>query len=168
MSTRSSSITLTRPAVSSRLKITNRSFTHQAPVLWDALPRELRQPVVHSSQPDILYSTVPPILELSTSQFHSISSKLISSKNHFPLSLFYSPMSSSGSLKWLMYISSLFHFIYIQPLSFHFICFTAYVSTQCLGISLHHFPFSWLAFAGTLNLLTHFTHHLSQLYILSL
>jgi hypothetical protein len=71
-STRSSaSITLTRPAVSSRLKITNRSFTHQAPVLWNALPKELRQPVIHSSQPDILYSTAPPILALSTSQFHS-------------------------------------------------------------------------------------------------
>jgi len=44
-------------------------------------------------------------------------------------------------------------------------CITAYVSTQCLGISLHQFPFGWLAFAGTLNLLTHFTHHLSDLYI---
>jgi len=42
-STRSSaSITLTSPVVSSRLKITNRSFTHQAPVLWNALPKELR------------------------------------------------------------------------------------------------------------------------------
>jgi len=48
-----------------------------------------------------------------------------------------------------------------QPLSSHFICITAYVSTQCLGISLHQFPFCWLAYAGTLNLLTHFTHHLS-------
>jgi len=71
-STRSSaSITLTRPAVSSLLKIANRSFTHQAPVLCIALPKELRQPVVHSSQPDKLYSTAPPILAQSTSQFHS-------------------------------------------------------------------------------------------------
>jgi len=72
MSTRSSaSITLTRPVVSSRLKITNRSFTHQAPILWNALPKELRQPIVHSSQPDKLYSTAPPILALFTSKFHS-------------------------------------------------------------------------------------------------
>jgi len=75
-----------------------------------------------------------------------------------------SPMSSSGFLTWLMYFISLSFHLH-QPLSSHFICFTAYVSTQCLGINLHQVPFGWLAFAGTLNLLTHFTHHLSQLYI---
>jgi len=67
-------------------------------------------------------------------------------------------------LTWLMYFISLSFHLY-QPLSSHFICITAYVSTQCLGISLHRFSFGWLAFAGTLNLLTHFTLHLSQLYI---
>jgi len=40
-----------------------------------------------------------------------------------------------------------------------------YISIQCLGINLHQFPFGWLAFAGTLNLLTYFTHYLSQLII---
>jgi len=69
-----------------------------------------------------------------------LSSKLISSKNHFTLSLFHSPMSSSRSLTWLMYFISLSFHLY-QPLTSHFICFTAYVSTQCLGISLHQFPF---------------------------
>jgi hypothetical protein len=41
--TRSSSvITLKRPHNPSRLQITNRSFYHSAPVLWNALPKELR------------------------------------------------------------------------------------------------------------------------------
>jgi len=78
--------------------------------------------------------------------------------------MFHSPMSSSGTLTCLMYFILLSFHVY-QPLSSYFICITAYVSTQCLGISLHQFPFGWLAFTGTSNLLTHFTHHLSQLYI---
>jgi hypothetical protein len=42
-STRSSSlITLSRPSLTSRLKIGNRSFGHSAPVLWNNLPSELR------------------------------------------------------------------------------------------------------------------------------
>jgi hypothetical protein len=41
--TRSSSvIALKRPHNPSRLKITNKSFCHSAPVLWNALPKELR------------------------------------------------------------------------------------------------------------------------------
>ena len=41
--TRSSSvITLKRPHNPSRLQIINRSFYHSAPVLWNALPKELR------------------------------------------------------------------------------------------------------------------------------
>ena len=41
--TRSSSvITLKRPHNPSRLQITNRSFYHSAPVLWNAFPKELR------------------------------------------------------------------------------------------------------------------------------
>jgi hypothetical protein len=35
-------ITLKRPHNPSRLLITNRSFYHSAPVLWNALPKELR------------------------------------------------------------------------------------------------------------------------------
>jgi hypothetical protein len=43
-STRSSSIiTLDRPTNQSRLKITNRSFHHTAPSLWNSLPADLRQ-----------------------------------------------------------------------------------------------------------------------------
>jgi len=42
--TRSSDvITLQRPSVHSGLKVTDRSFTHHAPVLWNCLPKLLRQ-----------------------------------------------------------------------------------------------------------------------------
>jgi hypothetical protein len=41
-STRSSSVvTLARPSNPSRLKLTNRSFYHTAPALWNSLPTEL-------------------------------------------------------------------------------------------------------------------------------
>jgi hypothetical protein len=63
-------VTLKRPTVSSRLKITDRSFTHHAPVLWNALPKEFRQFAIHSSHASQSCST-PPLLDLSTSQFHS-------------------------------------------------------------------------------------------------
>ena len=43
-STRSSSlVTLNRPSNPSHLQITNRSFYHTAPALWNRLPSELRQ-----------------------------------------------------------------------------------------------------------------------------
>ena len=46
-STRSSAtVTLKRPTILSRLKITDRSFTHHVPVLWKRLPKELHQPVI--------------------------------------------------------------------------------------------------------------------------
>ena len=66
--TRSSdSVTLQRPSVCSRLKLTDRSFTHHAPVLWNNLPKQLRQPAPQhpsSNQTD-------SILALSSSQFHA-------------------------------------------------------------------------------------------------
>jgi hypothetical protein len=69
--TRSSTlVTLKRPTVCSRLRITERSFTHHAPVLWNALPKEFRQPALHSS-PAIQFGSTPPLLGLSSSQFHS-------------------------------------------------------------------------------------------------
>ena len=41
--TRSSdAVTLQRPSVCSRLKLTDRSFTHHAPVLWNSFPQQLR------------------------------------------------------------------------------------------------------------------------------
>jgi len=52
-------VTLKRPTVSSRLKLTDRSFTHHAPVLWNALPKEFREPVIHSSHA-IQFGSTPP------------------------------------------------------------------------------------------------------------
>ena len=62
--TRSSdSITLLRPPNSSRLKITNRSFHHHAPSLWNSLPPSLRCKSNSNSG-------IPP-LELTPKVFHS-------------------------------------------------------------------------------------------------
>jgi len=51
-------ITLQRPSTRSRLKVTVRSFTHHAPVLWNFLPKQLRQP----SAPQSLDTTTDSIL----------------------------------------------------------------------------------------------------------
>jgi exonuclease III len=70
-STRSSTvITLQRPPVNSRLKISDRSFTHHAPALWNSLPKDLRYPVCRSSSTNLSAST-NHLLALSASQFHS-------------------------------------------------------------------------------------------------
>ena len=62
-------ITLQRPSVRSRLKVTDRSFTHHAPVLWNSLPKQLRQPSARLSLGTPSDST--PLLALSSHQFHS-------------------------------------------------------------------------------------------------
>ena len=65
-STRSSAVvTLQRPSNPSRLKITDRSFYHQAPDLWNSLPKHLR---AHSSMSPT--QTNYSFLSLSSSQFH--------------------------------------------------------------------------------------------------
>ena len=65
-STRSSAVvTLQRPSNPSRLKITDRSFYHQAPALWNSLPQHLR--ALSSASPT---QTNNPLLSLSSSQFH--------------------------------------------------------------------------------------------------
>jgi len=58
-------ITLSRPSLTSRLKIANRSFYHSAPVLRNNLPSYLRQ-VVHHVTPSISNS---PVSNLSISLF---------------------------------------------------------------------------------------------------
>ena len=71
-STRSSTvITLQRPPVNSRLKITDRSFTYHTPALWNSLPKELRYPLSLTSSTNLLHSTNHHLLALSPSQFHS-------------------------------------------------------------------------------------------------
>jgi len=68
--TRSSHIiTLLRPAARSRLKVTDRSFIHHTPVLWNSLPKQLRQPSTPQSLSTTADST--PLLALSSHQFHS-------------------------------------------------------------------------------------------------
>jgi len=68
--TRSSDIiTLKRPSVRSRLKVTDRSFTHHAHVLWNSLPKQLRQPSAPPSLGSAIDSTPP--LALSSHQFDS-------------------------------------------------------------------------------------------------
>jgi len=68
--TRSSDIiTLQHPSVRSRLKVTDRSFTHHVPVLWNFLPKQLLRP---SAPPSLGTATnYSPPLALSSHQFHS-------------------------------------------------------------------------------------------------
>ena len=62
--TRSASlITLARPAVKSRLKLSDRAYSVYAPVLWNQLPSYLRQPALDSSK--------GTMLELSHKTFHT-------------------------------------------------------------------------------------------------
>jgi len=70
--TRSSDvITLQRPSVSSRLKLTDRSFIHHAlAVLWNSLPKQLRQPSAPRSSLGTATDS-SPLLTLSSHQFHS-------------------------------------------------------------------------------------------------
>jgi hypothetical protein len=67
-STRSSSlITLNRPSVTSSLHISNRSFYHQAPVLWNDLPSYLRHTAHHSKSASSTADSCNP--DLSPSLF---------------------------------------------------------------------------------------------------
>jgi len=43
----SSVVTISRPPTSSSLEITNRSFQHAAPLLWNKLPHSFREPYLH-------------------------------------------------------------------------------------------------------------------------
>jgi len=60
-------VTLQRPSVCFNLKLTDRSFRHYAPVLWNSLPKQLRQPMLHQPSINQTFST----LALSSSQFHA-------------------------------------------------------------------------------------------------
>jgi len=63
--TRSSSlITLSRPSLTSCLKILNRTYYHSAPVLWNNLLSHLRQFVHH-----VTFILNSPVSDLSTSLF---------------------------------------------------------------------------------------------------
>jgi Reverse transcriptase (RNA-dependent DNA polymerase) len=82
--TRSSDVvTLQRPRVLSRLKLTDRSFTYHAPVLWNGLPKILRQPTSSSHSHTNQTNFTPPIA-LSWSQFHSHLKKFLFHKSFPP------------------------------------------------------------------------------------
>ena len=69
----SSSITLLQPRVNSSLKITNRSFRHAAPRLWNKLPQHLRTPAQHKTtmRHPITSADNSLALQLSHGVFHS-------------------------------------------------------------------------------------------------
>ena len=95
-STRSSTlVTLLQPSVHSSLKITNRSFRHAAPHLWNNLPPTLRAPSHSSSSPSSssfsssLPSSSPssvsdPVLGISNGAFHSHLKTFLFSKSFPP------------------------------------------------------------------------------------
>jgi len=114
----STTVTLKRPTISSRLKITDRSFTHYAPVLWNAPPKAFRQPLIHSSHA-IQFGSTSPLLDLSTSQICNSILKLIYSTNHFLLSLFHT-LTSFLWLSWPDFRFSIAHsFSLFHPQPFH-------------------------------------------------
>ena len=85
--TRSSdTATLQHSSACSRLTQTEWSFTHHAPVLWNSLPEQLRQPTPHHPCTNQTGST----LALSSSQFHT-KLKTSSSADHSLLSLYVLP-----------------------------------------------------------------------------
>jgi hypothetical protein len=105
-STRSSSVvTLTRPSNSSRLKITNRSFYHTAPALWNNLPTEL---CAYARDTQKSFA-------LCTSQFLKKNLKLIFFITHFLFIPFPSLDGYTGiDLALCLFISLIIHVI-----SFH-------------------------------------------------
>jgi hypothetical protein len=70
-STRSASfVTLNRPSVTSGLKISNRSFYHFAPVLWNSLPPYLRNSAFNSPSSDSRLSDYSTTLFLKKLKSH--------------------------------------------------------------------------------------------------
>jgi len=91
----------------SRLKITESSFPHHAPVLWNTLPKAFRLPGLHSSHIVQFGSILLRFLVYLHLNFTQ-SLKLIYSINHSLLSVFH----ALKSLLWLFDLAS--------ALSFHF------------------------------------------------
>ena len=143
----SSLITLNRPSVTSGLKISNRSFYHFAPVLWNSLPSHLPHTAHHSTSSPTSDSGKP---ELSTSVF------LNKFKSHL-FRISFPPQSvitwaTLGRISPVLTLLGLFHFIVI---SYHLI-FTSFTLAlfswihfyKCLRISL---SFICSTFVSTLN-----------------
>jgi len=108
----SSLITLSRPSLTSRPKIANRSFYHSAPVLWNILPSYIHQVVRHDIPFPISNS---PVFNLSTSLFFE-NWKPISFTLPFLLSLYSSRPSQDWYLRyWPSFVFSPYiHFAIIH------------------------------------------------------
>jgi len=80
-------VTLLRPPVQSRLRITNRSFRHTASQLWNKLPHSLRVPYQSGSSlssPLSSGSNPEPAVNLSHGMFHSRLKTYLFSKSFPP------------------------------------------------------------------------------------
>ena len=80
---------LQRPSVCSCLKLTDRSVKHHAPVLWNSLSMQLRQPMPHHPSINQTGSTLAP----SSSSFHA-KLKTFLFIRAFSLSLLHYPLMS--------------------------------------------------------------------------
>jgi len=112
-------ITLQRPSVRSRLKVTDRSFTHYAPVLWNSLPKQLRQP---SAPPSLSTSILILLLYLPCQRISfTFKSKRFSLNNPFILGLVCTEQLLS--VLWLLDLANGFHLMIISTPSFIFTSF---------------------------------------------
>ena len=108
----SSVVTISRPPASSSLIITNRSFRHASPHLWNKLPVSLRQPCLNQSSSPSSSSLSPLPSSITPSLFHSKLKTYL-----FPKMFFYHrrPHPSTGLTSW---ISGCFCFSVAQRFSF--------------------------------------------------
>ena len=85
----SSVVTLSRSRASSSLKITNRSFRHALPHLWNKFPVSLRQPCLNqssspsSSSLSLLSSSITPLL-FNSKLKHIFSKNLFHHRHPYP------------------------------------------------------------------------------------
>ena len=126
-------VTLNRPSNSSRLKITNRSFYHSAPALWNTLPPDLRQLSHHHPLSQPICNS--PVSALSCSLFlkkaqDSSFSFFISSIVCTHLGFLWTDISGIdlARLLHLILISSSFILISFMPIF-------CYLNCKCLRIS---------------------------------
>jgi len=126
--TRSSSVvTLARPSVSSSLQITNRSFRHASPYLWNQLPSSFRQPHSVHSPP-----VSPHLAHITSSQSHFRSHHLSFLRPFTPylkLICFTNPFlhSLSGSI-WTIFTD-----LELEPDLLAFVCFSFFFYIFCFG-----------------------------------
>ena len=141
-STRSSSVvTLARPASSSSLKITDRSFSYASPCLWNQLPLSLRKP--HSGTSSSISCSPIPSPIISSSFDSPLCSSLLHSRICFtnpppPLVSFLLPGLSPQTIVRTI-SSELFRFCFLFFL--YFFCFCAL--RQIKSTISYHILLNW-------------------------